>query len=127
MTKRASLAQVEAALIKSDGIPYRAAVVLGVTRQAVCQRIDRNPRLQKAIAAIEATILDMAREVVQEALTGKDKRLANHNARWLLERKGAHLGFGTKVESRMADDQIDTILARFDPEQLASMMAALRG
>lgn len=127
VTKRTTLVQVEAALIKNQGIPYLAAQELGITRQSVCERIERNPRLQRAIADVEATILDAARAVVQQTLTAPDKRLASHNARWLLERKGRHLGFGPTFEARLADDQIDTILSKMSPEQLSAALMALRG
>ncbi len=131
VTKRTSLAEVEAALIKAKGIPALAAQELGLTRQTVWERIQKNPRLQKAIATLEATILDAAQSVILNTLTAesvaKDKKLASHNARWLLERKGAHLGFGTKVEGRLADDQVEAILQRLPPEQLANILLALRG
>src|SRR5712664_2331611 len=122
MPTRVSLAEVEAALIKAKGIPAHAAQTLGITRQAVCDRIKKNPRLQKAIADVDATILDAAHTVILNTLTqeavAKDRKLASQNARWLLERKGWHLGFGPKVEGRLADDQVDMILARLTPDQL---------
>ncbi len=131
VTKRTSLAEVEAALIKGKGLPALAAQELGLTRQAVWQRIQKSERLQKAIATLDATILDAAQSVILNTLTAegvlKDKKLASHNARWLLERKGAHLGFGAKVEGRLADDQIDAILSKLSPEQLAAALVALRG
>lgn len=130
VTKRTSLAEVEAALIKAKGLPALAAQELGLTRQAVWQRIQKSPRLQLAIARMEAMILDAAQSVLLNTITAEgvaaDRKLASHNARWLLERKGAHLGFGTKVEGRLADDQVEAILARLPPEQLASILAALR-
>ncbi len=131
MQKRTTLVEVEAALIKAKGIPALAAQELGISRQAVCARIERNPRLQRAVANVEATILDAAHAVLLNTITkegvAQDRKLASHNARWILERLGGHLGFGTKVEGRLADDQIDAILAKLSPEQLAAALIAMRG
>ncbi len=52
-------------------------------------------------------------------------------AKWLLERKGTHLGFALKseVENRIADDQMEALVLAMggDGGELAALKGALEG
>lgn len=122
MTKRTTIAQCEAALRAQAGIPAHAAQTLGISRQAMCQRIDKSPRLQEAIREIEATLLDVARGNIAKALSAGDMT----TTRWFAERKGAHLGFATKSQLVGKDGEpvdFDALLAQLSPDELAAVNA----
>jgi hypothetical protein len=87
-------AQLKAALKESAGARAVAAQRLGVTRQAVHQRVKGNPEILAYIEEIEESLLDAAEAVVAEALVQKDRRMA----RWYLERKGKFRGYTTRAE-----------------------------
>ncbi len=127
MTENNTEAQYRAALKKANGVPVRAAEILGVTRQAVCYRIDRSPDLQAFIKDIEAGLVEKAVSTVAKAIEAEDLP----TAKWLLERKGKHLGFALKseVENRIADDQMEALVLAMggDVEKLAALKGALEG
>lgn len=120
-------AQFCAALKAANGVPNRAAEILGVTRQAVCQRIDRNPEFQAFVKDIEAGLIEKSVSIVAKAIDAEDLP----TAKWLLERKGKHLGFALKseVENRIADDQMEALVLAMggDVEKLAALKGALEG
>ena len=88
-------AQLEAALRSQGGIQAAAAQALEqatgvrVTRQAVHERVKRNPRLRRAIQETEEEVLDLAENVVLKSLNNGDFNAA----RFVLETRGKHRGY----------------------------------
>jgi hypothetical protein len=90
MADRHSLAQIEAALRKADGRPAAAARLLGMTRQAMHDRIARTPHLAQLVSDIEQTLLDEAEGVIRRAVRAGDRA----TIRWYLDRRGQKRGYG---------------------------------
>jgi hypothetical protein len=104
MTK-VTLAQCEAALRKHGGIINRAAIDLGIDRATLFERIERNPRLQKAKAECEEVLKDTAEGVIGDQLKAGDKQ----TSQWYLAQKGKDRGYGNPT---LDDGQIAAILGR---------------
>lgn len=126
MAKNHTEAQYKAALKKANGVPVRAAEILGVTRQAVCIRLDKSPALQAFVKDIEDGLVEKAVSTVSKAIEAEDLP----TSKWLLERKGKHLGFALKseVESRMADDQLAAVIGALkgDAEAVRRLLDELK-
>ena len=90
MANHHSIAQIEAALRKADGRPAAAARILGISRQAMHERISRTPHLSGVIADIEQVLLDTAEGALLKAVQ------AGHlpTIRWYLDRRGRSRGYG---------------------------------
>ena len=90
MASHHSIAQIEAALRKADGRPAAAARIIGVSRQAMHERVSRTPHLQECITEIEEILLDTAESVILKAVR------AGHmpTVRWYMDRRGRERGYG---------------------------------
>lgn len=89
-----SNAQIKAALKKNAGVFSFAADELGVTRQAVSQRVARSPELQAWVRDIEERLLDVAEGGVAKKLIAGD----GSTQRWYLELKGKARGYVRRQE-----------------------------
>lgn len=126
MTQKATVAQLKAALKRSAGVFAAAAHELGVSRQAVHERVRRSPSLQRWVAEIDTTILDRAETTVIDAVVGGDLL----TAKWYLERKGRGRGYATRQEweQRLPEDQLAALVAKLadtSPAALADLRASL--
>lgn len=110
-----TLAQVEAALRKAGGNRALAAKRLGITRTSMYERVSKYPRLQQAIADVEAEMVGQAVGNVQKLLEAEDPT----TTRWFLERRGKDLGYGNSTAVRLGDDDITNDLRNADPETIA--------
>ncbi|MFH2041684.1 MAG: helix-turn-helix domain-containing protein [Acidobacteriota bacterium] len=63
-----SITQIEQALRKSGGLCSGAAQLLGLTRQAVSERVRKSKRLQAALVDIEETTLDLGESKLISAI-----------------------------------------------------------
>lgn len=122
----ATEAQCEAALRKHSGIVSLAAKEIGVSRQALHQRIERSDRLQAALLDIDEATLDEAEGVIVDAIVVKRDV---STARWYAERKGKKRGFGTSGEIRLPLDQIKEIARSFvgNIDGARKLLAELKG
>ena len=110
MGTRHTIKQIEAALCQADGQPSLAARDLGISRQAIHERIHSSPRLQAVMEEIRAEMLELAEGNIAKALRAGDMAVT----RWYLERKGRHLGYSPKCEP-------------VDPALVESLVAACQG
>jgi hypothetical protein len=103
MANHHSIAQIEAALRKADGRPAAAARILGISRQAMHERVARTPRLQECITEIEQTLLDLAEGVIIKAVR------AGHfpTIKWFLDRRGRKRGYGRAGDEESSMPQAD--------------------
>jgi len=105
-----SIAQIEAALHKADGRPAAAARILGISRQAMHDRIARTPRLREVIEEIEQTLLDLAEGAIIKAVR------AGHfpTIKWFLDRRGRKRGYGRAggAEPAMAHADIERLITQ---------------
>ena len=90
MANHHSIAQIEAALRKAEGRKSEAARLLGISRQAMHDRIARTPHLARVITEIEETLLDEAEGVILGLLRAGDLQIT----KWFLDRRGRSRGYG---------------------------------
>ncbi len=102
-------ANLELALRKNAGIKSLAANAVGITRQAVQDRVAKSERLQRVLVEIEETTMDMAEGVILSGIRAKDKQ----TARWYAERKGKGRGYASKTELSISDDDLEAVVAAF--------------
>jgi hypothetical protein len=118
-------AELKAAIKTRGGVLSLAAADLGVTRQTVHGRVQASEELQAFVREVEAEVLDAAEGVIMTSIEKGDGPMA----RWFLERKGRERGYGTRTETehRIADDQLEAIVASLggDIEALTALKAAL--
>lgn len=93
------------ALRKNAGIKSAAAKALGVERNTVQERVERNPKIQQILRDIREEIVDLAEGVVVDALNDKDRE----TARWALNRLGKERGYALKIENSVDPEQLETI------------------
>jgi hypothetical protein len=82
-----------------------AARQLGLARQTVWERVRRSKYLQDVVAEIDEGLIAKAQDNVTKAIYAGDMQ----TSRWYLERKGRHLGYGTKVEASVDTAQIERV------------------
>jgi hypothetical protein len=87
---RHTLTQVESALRRADGQLSQAARLLGLSRQAIHDRVNRTPHLSHVMSEIQLSLLDQAEGVIAAALRKNDAK----TAMWFLERHGQSRGYG---------------------------------
>lgn len=125
MTNQATDAEFRAALKAANAIPAEVARILGCSRQAVTQRLARNPELQDYVQEIEASLLDASESLVVKAIGDEDLP----TAKWVLERKGKQRGWANKLESeqRLSDADLQAIITSLggDMDKLLALKAAL--
>jgi hypothetical protein len=81
---------VKAALKKTNGRIALAAAKLNMSRQALHDRVNRNPELRTFLSDLDELIIDTAENVIFTAVrNGSDA-----NARFLLLQKGRSRGYG---------------------------------
>lgn len=115
---KASLKACAAALRKHDGVIAWAAKEVGLSRNALWQRVQNTPSLKAIVEEVDEGITDHAEGNLKSAVTAKEQWATKF---WLVH-KGKSRGYG-----RIAfdDDQLDK-LARalaLDPEALAKLAA----
>lgn len=106
-TKPHTITQIAAALRKSNGQPSLAAVGLGLTRQAVNDRIRKSPILQSVIADIDEKLMGLAHSGLHDLIKDKD----GTTIRWFLER--THDRYRTKVQTSIDPAQIAQVVDSF--------------
>lgn len=114
------------ALRANSGQPVLAAAALGVSRQAVAERIQHSTILQGVIADIDERLLSKSVDNIEKAIDKGDAQ----TSRWLLERRGRHLGYGTKVETIIDTAQLEKIaeaIAKGGAVTIRAVQAALAG
>jgi DNA-binding Lrp family transcriptional regulator len=123
MSRHRTIAAIEAALRRLDGSISAAASDLGITAQAVRDRIRRSGHLQDVLADIDVSLLDDAESVLRKAIRAGDTA----TTRWFLERKGRARGYGTKVDVVTDDRMIKAIIDAIGPDvrRLRALKAAL--
>src|SRR5690242_1223433 len=104
-----TIKQIEAALRSNSGQPSLAARELGVSRQAIHERIKRSPQLQTVISDIDSELLEIGQGQIAKAMRAGDMA----TVRWFMERKGRDLGYSKQSEQRLSDAQIEAIIASF--------------
>lgn len=85
------LAQLEAALRRHAGVFSLAARELGVSRQAVFDRVRRSAQLQRIVSEIEETLLDAVDAGLADLIINKRDPAT---LRWYADRKGRRRGYG---------------------------------
>ncbi len=128
MAGRHSIAQIEAALRKAAGRPTAAARLLGISRQAMHDRIARTPHLAEVVFDIEETLLDQAESVVWRALRAGDLKMT----KWVLERRGKHRGWGRptgRATASMSEEEAEQLVVALggDLELYRNRLRELRG
>jgi len=123
MGTRHTITQIEAALRQADGQPSRAARVLGMSRQAIHERIRNSIYLQQVTHEIQEETLDNAESALVQAIRAGDGPMI----RWYLDRKGKHRGYGTKTEPAVDQERIRQFVEGLgdDPAVLRAVRAAL--
>ena len=91
---------VAEALVKSAGIIYKAAMMVGLHRHAVERRISKSARLRRVQQEIVEKVLDMA-EAHLFSLVAKGNMDA---IRFILNNKGRSRGYGNRVDIGLARD-----------------------
>jgi len=103
MRRSYSDAQLESALRAAGGIQTAAAETLAaligkpVSRQAINNRVKRNPRLQQAIREAEEAVLDTAEGVLQRAIEAGDLLAV----KFYLETRGKQRGYTRRIDATM--------------------------
>lgn len=120
--KQVSEKRLIAALRAADGIMNHAAEVLGISRQAIKQRIDRSKKLQGIMVQIDEDILDLGEGNIIKALRSGDGQMT----RWAMERKGRKRGWGTRVENSFDNAQVEGLLAALGGKPEAYRAALVR-
>jgi DNA repair ATPase RecN len=121
MTKKTSLAECAAALIKNAGITAHAAADLGINRSSLHRRLLRNKKLAEVVHEATEMLKDGAEGLVAKAIM-TDKDVVT--ARWFLDRRAKERGYGSNsLEVRLPDEQLRQVIATFggDPEKLAKL------
>ena len=116
MTVNRTVEEYAVALRESRGLLTVAARRLGVTRQAVHQRVGKHPTLQAARADARETILDEAEEVLFEQL----RRGEAWAVCFFLKTQGKDRGYVERVEEKreITGDiriRIESVHDRSDP------------
>lgn len=97
-------AQLMAALKRHNGLYSFAAKALGVSREAIRQRVESNPAVKTFLADLAESTIDLAENVVVKQI--KDD--SGPMTRWFLERKGRDRGYGTHIDGPVPPPQINT-------------------
>lgn len=103
----ATIRQFKKALREADGIMAHAAVALGMTRQAVFDRVQKSPELKRLLVTLEEELLDTGEGHITKGVKSGDKEYV----RYYMERKGRRRGYGNKVETSFDETQIQAIVA----------------
>ena len=87
-------AKIIEALEASGGICSEAAKAVGVTRQALAERVRKNPNLLAAALEAREALLDECESVLLAKVREGDEK----TARWLLATFGRSRGYGVQSE-----------------------------
>lgn len=99
-TKQPSLTveQIKKALIKSNGLQWPAAKMLGVTQGNISQRIKRSKELQTCMNDIIEKMLDHSENTLHEKIVNEKNLTASI---FYLKCKGKHRGYSEKHETEL--------------------------
>lgn len=89
-----TLDEIEAALIKGNGINAAAGKILGITGQAVSMRVKKSKRLQRVRAEITEDLIDVAENKLLKAINS-DNLTATI---FYLKTKGKNRGYSERQE-----------------------------
>lgn len=92
--KKVSEARLKAVLKKHDGMKGLTARALGISRQAVHERIQKNPGLQQFLADMNVQIVDTAQSQAYKKVRKGDGTMI----RYVLDSLGRDRGFGKQLE-----------------------------
>ena len=90
------------ALLKSAGVIYRAADLVGLDRHSVSRRISKSARLRTVLQDIIEKVLDMAEAQLIAHIRKGDKDMI----RFYLNNKGRERGYGNRVDLGIARDSV---------------------
>lgn len=111
-----------AALRASAGIKAAAAERLGIDRSTMQERVEKSPYLQRVLAEVKETMLDLAEGNVAVAIRAKDDKMT----RWYLQQQGKERGFGPNLRLDLGEDAAETIAQAFAKADAAGLRAARR-
>jgi predicted transcriptional regulator len=94
------------ALRKYGGLPALAAKELGITRQAVHQRIKNSEGIRAALAEIEDENLDVGIGHLIKKVRAGDMRAIQ----FYLDRKGRKRGYGNSLSVAVEDAQVEAFI-----------------
>lgn len=100
------------ALQTSCGIYSRAAKSLGVSRQAVRERVENNPEIKKAVEQMQEAIADEAEHGLIELIRSTNEQIRFNAVKYYLSTKGKGRGY---VEKQQLEHQGPYIL-HFDKD-----------
>jgi hypothetical protein len=124
-SKGISHAQVIAALKATRGLKSMAAGKLGITRQTIQNRVNRNADLQLLIKELREHTGDIAESNVAKAIDAGDFQAS----RFYLETQCKDRGYGKSVNATVsiADEQLIALVGAFggDPAKLRAFRDAL--
>lgn len=115
--------QIESTLRKTNGLISHAAELLGVTRSAIHDRINRSPHLQKVMKEIEERLIDKSENVVYHHMQNKNLTAAIFH----LKTKGKARGWVEKHENEISgknDGPIKVTLSKAEFQKLTEEMLA---
>jgi hypothetical protein len=100
-------AKIVAALRKWGGMSALAAKELGITRQAVHQRLKNSATIRAAVAEIEEETLDIGEGHLIKLVRNGDKEMV----KYYLDRKGRRRGYGNSVNVGLDEAQAEALIA----------------
>lgn len=114
--------QLIAALRKWGGIKALAANECGITRQTVQERVEKSPKLQSVIKAVEEETLDIG-----EGHIVKGVREGDADYVWgYMRSKGRKRGYGTTVQNSFDEAQLEAFVVALGGSAEAFRTALLR-
>lgn len=99
--------QVAEALRKTAGLISYAADAIGISRQAVHDRINHSPHLQALLKEIRESVKDIAEGNILKSIKGGDTK----DSRWYLEQTGEDRGYGNKTKISFGEEAIQQMVA----------------
>jgi hypothetical protein len=115
--------KIVAALRKHAGIIILAANDLGVSRQAVWERVQKSPKLKALLVQIEEEHLDIGEGHVVSGLRTGDKFYVD----MYLKQKGKRRGYGNRVENSIDETQFEALVSALggSPDRLRAALLRL--
>lgn len=122
MGKHHTIGQLTKALIEADGQSGLAAKALGISVQAVNERIRKSEALRQALADLDAELIELARSGLAQAVRAGDRTMI----KFVLERRDRV--YSAKVENSFDEAQLEAFAVSLggDPKKLRGALDALR-
>ena len=97
--KRLTVENVKAAMIEHSGILLKAAEMLGCSRTAIYNFIEKHPEIEDVRREATERLIDVAEGHLKTVIMAGDMK----SIRWYLERQGKNRGYTTRTETTGAD------------------------